>query len=696
MESQRDPINEYKNKLEEERKVKERIKQDYEHKLREEGKKKNNNLQKQNDRLKKEKDDIQKQYNSLLKENDQLKKDKKDIQSQFKEKEKIISKQNKTIENLNKEKNSMIEEFSKIKNENEILTNENQELKTKISNLSNAINVLSTKEEFLEKSEEQFYDVIIDINSINALLSKGWNIKYNQERKEIYEKIIQEETIKIGVLGLNNVGKSFILSSITKDTIPTGYSIETKGISIKYTEEEKGICLLDSAGFETPLLKNDFIIPSVINNNFNVNNNINNNNSINNNINNSINDSINNSIDGLGKIDFYQEERKDDNKIKNITMEQLDLIELENELAKDKTQTEKFIERLIISLSDLLILVIGKLTRTEQKLINRIKNIVNNKDNCQIKTIIIIHNLSQYHKIIEVENHIKNNLKQSGTFTLIEKQVRGIQNYTDRIYYIEEKKNEKEIEVLHYLMAKEGTEAGNYYNNLTLELIKNQYNFCNNRKAIDIPKKIVELFSELSNEIIEEKININQLEISNDNKTIKIKEGIFPKDKNHTLIMQETYIDENGDYKNNKFNPRYSLYRYVDKIDDEIQNFLLLRLEIPGKIDKLFAEFHKKEKYRGILVKGIKSRDDFPEENKDKLSLIKENRVYDEFEYFIQLNNKIELIKNFADGNTEIYTFDFDKRNKDKKILNNDDNNYIENIASGIYILKFKVSDSSF
>ena len=87
--------------------------------------------------------------------------------------------------------------------------------------------------------------------------------------------------------------------------------------------------------------------------------------------------------------------------------------ELEYELAKDKTQTERFIEQLIISLSDMLILLIGKLTRTEQKLITRIKNIVKEKDNCQIRTIIIIHNLAQYHKKIEVENHINNSLKQS-------------------------------------------------------------------------------------------------------------------------------------------------------------------------------------------------------------------------------------------------------------------------------------------
>ena len=64
--------------------------------------------------------------------------------------------------------------------------------------------------------------------------------------------------MKKGVLGLNNVGKSYLLSKMVHVEIPTGHSIETKGISIKYSEiekgEEKGICILDSAGFETPLL----------------------------------------------------------------------------------------------------------------------------------------------------------------------------------------------------------------------------------------------------------------------------------------------------------------------------------------------------------------------------------------------------------------------------------------------------------
>ena len=46
-------------------------------------------------------------------------------------------------------------------------------------------------------------------------------------------------------------------------------------------------------------------------------------------------------------------------------------------------------------------------------------------------------------------------------------------------------------------MAKEETEAGMFYNKLTLQLIKNQYNNSNNRREIDIPEQIKKKFCEL-------------------------------------------------------------------------------------------------------------------------------------------------------------------------------------------------------
>ena len=62
-----------------------------------------------------------------------------------------------------------------------------------------------TKEDYLKKKAVDFYDAIIDIDSIHSL--KTEKLKYNDERKEIYYKIINNETIKLGVLGINNVSK---------------------------------------------------------------------------------------------------------------------------------------------------------------------------------------------------------------------------------------------------------------------------------------------------------------------------------------------------------------------------------------------------------------------------------------------------------------------------------------------------------
>ena len=716
---QKNEINNLTSKYNEINKEKDNLKIKYEKTIKDQKNEINKNVEQINDitskynEINKEKDNLKIKYEKIIKElnnqiqinNDKIQKlsnennqNKEKVKKQISETIELkenLKKKEKELSDLNGEKESMIKSFKRIDNiekENEDLKKKNLELKEiekKVDKLENVIKNSSTKDDFLTKSGEQFYDVVIDIDSINALKYKGWGINYNEERKEIYEKIINEETIKIGVLGLNNVGKSFILGLIANVIIPTGHSIATKGISIKYTEgeneSEKGVCLLDSAGFETPLLKDELLMKE--------------------------------KKEDLSKKDedknINDENNKSNTKKTDFQIKR-EFDELEYELAKDKTQTERFIEQLIITLSDMLILVIGKLTRTEQKLITRIKNIVKERDNCQINSIIIIHNLAQYHKKIEIDNHINNSLKQSATFHLIEKKIIGIKGYEDRTFFVEES-NQGDIKVVHYIMAKQGTEAGDYYNNLTLQLIKHKYNDCNNRKAIDIPKEIVKLFSELSSEITEEKIDSNQLEISENNKIVKMKKDGNSDNENKLIRIQNAYIDEYGDYKsnNNKFNPKYSLYVYKDYDQSnkrkKLQNYLLLRLELPGKIDKLKVMYYKNEKYKGLRIKGKKSKEEFPEESKKNFEMIKNNRTFEDFEYFIQLKESIELIDNFADDLTEIYTFKFDRKNWEdseentnneeteysNELTEEDKNEYISTIAGGIYVFKFKLSQAS-
>ena len=366
--------------------------------------------------------------------------------------------------------------------------------------------------------------MVVDINSIFSLKNEGWSILYNEGRKEIYKKIISEQTMKIGVLGLNNVGKSYLLSKIVKVDIPTGYSIETKGISIKYSEEnegaEKSICILDSAGFETPLIKNE---------NKNENNN---------------------------------KEKKSENG--NELENDLKYDYFTNELSRDKAQTERFIEQLIISLSDMLIIVIGKLTRTEQRLISRIKNLVKKNETNKIKSIIIIHNLAQYHKNEEIKNHIDQYLLKSATFNLKKQIYIGDKKYENKYYYVEDNEQD-DLEIFHYIMAKEGTEAGKEYNNFTMDLIKSQFNSFNQRKKINIPEEIIKLFSQLSTEILGEKMEC----VKKDENTIILADKNYKieNENNQQLHVQNMYFDQDGNYLKNKrkFEPKYSLYYYKEK-----------------------------------------------------------------------------------------------------------------------------------
>jgi GTPase SAR1 family protein len=82
-----------------------------------------------------------------------------------------------------------------------------------------------------------------------------------KEEKKKYYEYKGMKIIRIGVIGNSNKGKSFLLSKISKIKLPTGTSIRTEGLSIKYPELEgytdRKIVLLDSAGLETPVLKDN-------------------------------------------------------------------------------------------------------------------------------------------------------------------------------------------------------------------------------------------------------------------------------------------------------------------------------------------------------------------------------------------------------------------------------------------------------
>ena len=139
---------------------------------------------------------------------------------------------------------------------------QNEEYIKKIKELEKENNLLKKTEElkvFKNLVFEDFYDVIINIDSIRELNKEGWKVKMNKNGLLQYNKHKGEDYLRIGVIGNTNKGKSFLLSKISKIDLASGYCIQTEGLSIKYPDlkdhKDRNIILLDSFGLEAPVFK---------------------------------------------------------------------------------------------------------------------------------------------------------------------------------------------------------------------------------------------------------------------------------------------------------------------------------------------------------------------------------------------------------------------------------------------------------
>ena len=473
-----------------------------------------------------------------------------------------IQKQNEKNINNSKEINTLREEKKTLEQEKEKFQQKNYE------------DILSNKDiNFIS-----FYDAIIGIKSIKDI-NKGWPVIFSENLEHNYENIKKSKVIKIGVIGNANRGKSFLLSKISKIKLPSGYSIRTEGLSIKYPEiqeyKDRKIVLLDSAGLETPVLKNE----------------------------NQTEEENAEKIENEGKT-----EKEDDCKEKKTEKEYF------REKSREKLITELFLQNFIINNSDILIIVVGILTYSEQKLLNRIRTEIlkqnKNKDKAN-KALYIIHNLMNYTTEKQVEEYIQESLLKSATFDLEE----GHKISTSK----EEKKgkyyNEKNFpqNIYHLIFAKEDTEAGNLYNNYTLEMLENSYMTITNLKPFDVIESIKQNFIEISKDILEKSekvINKDDFDNSN-NKLIRLINA-------NNVVLKRCLIDELGfsNLKANGFEPTYNYYKKDEKI--------IVKIEAPGNSSIDSTNVEDVESYKLIRIKGIKKRDKEPEKDNDNLGITRE------------------------------------------------------------------------
>ena len=419
-----------------------------------------------------------------------------------------------------------------------------------------------------ETNFNDFYDIIVDIKSVKDIC-KGWNIKMSEKAEKEYEELKKGKVIKIGVIGNANKGKSFLLSKISKINLPVGTNIRTEGLSIKYPELEKfenrRIVLLDSAGLETPVLNED------------------------------------------------EKDEKD----------------LFKEKSRDKLITELFLQNYIINNSDILIIVVGILTYSEQKLLNKIK--LQLKNSKLRKSLFVIHNLMTFTKMSQVKEYVDTILKKSITFKLEEGH--KISTSTEKInglYYIEQNDDKNpEFQIYHYIMANEGSEAGNYLNKFTCDQL-NQYFIVTIDKPFDVIETLKERFIDMSKEIFEKTEEIKPENFDNtDNKIIKL-------NKPTNITLKKCLIDELGfsNLRTNGFMPLYNYYRKGDK--------LIIRLEAPGNCSLQSSILYIGE-YVTIRIEGNKKKDKEPEDVKNN---IYNNREIGDFSLDIGLKATEYTLKN--------------------------------------------------
>ena len=412
---------------------------------------------------------------------------------------------------------------------------------------------INGKEVFIKEGNStsditNFYDIIVPIQSIKDV-TKGWEIKLSDRCKKDYPKLINEEAIRIGIIGNSNKGKSFFLSKLAQMDLPSGSSIKTEGLSIKYPDlkdhPNRKIILLDTAGLETPvLLNNDFNFGNAINQ-------------------------------------------------QNLDIEEKRISDYFKTKSREKIVTELFLQDYIIYNSDILIIVVGILTYSEQKTLNKIKSKLKKEKSKNKPSLFIIHNLMNFTTIKQVETYIEETLLKCSTFQLVKETPVNLKKEVENTVKFSEKNSEPKI--FHLIFANDYSEAGKYYNKNTLESIEKLYDMNSKIKGFDVVKTIKERLIEESRDIFDLQQN-EQLEFySKPENLIKLKSP-------QKLIIKKVFIDELGiqNMKSNGFEPHYSYYM--------TENAIVINVEIPG-IFTLQSSTQTAGEYNTIRIFGTKIND---------------------------------------------------------------------------------------
>ena len=231
------------------------------------------------------------------------------------------------------------------------------------------------------------------------------------------------------------------------------------------------------------------------------------------------------------------------------------------------------------------------------------------------KKIFIVHNLLNFETKQQVTDYIDNVLKKSLTFQIDERSMTTLEENKEvddtvlnQTYYHEQytdnNDNKKSCTIEHLIMAKEGTEAGNYYNQSAINFLSINITYTTKLKKYPVKTTIKNYLYKMSSDFFDffessiPKDNIIVGEVTIDN--IK-KNKLYIDGYNKDIILKSINIDSLGfsSFLGRIYQPSYCLY-IVDNVDklpikktkselkiegDKPYYILVLIVDIPGELE---------------------------------------------------------------------------------------------------------------
>jgi HSP20 family molecular chaperone IbpA len=262
-----------------------------------------------------------------------------------------------------------------------------------------------------------------------------------------------------------------------------------------------------------------------------------------------------------------------------------------------------------------------------------------------------------YKTIEQVEGYINDVLLKSANFDLeIGHYVNSRYFKKKSVYYYERNKDQR---IFHLIFVHDGSDAGNNYNQLTLDFLENFYQNVVNLTNFDVIESLKDSFVKISKDILEKTENFRAEEkFDNSNK------NLIKLSKPNDIILKKCFFDELGYFnlKGNGFEPTYNCYKKGNKI--------IIKVEIPG--NKIISSEYFLGYNNIIRISGEKKKDIEPKDNND---LIFSNREFGKFYLDIPLKEEFR-IKDKDPTITEkrgLIIFEFEIEEQKKMIFDDDD-----------------------